>query len=135
MEANICLSGIGFESGGLAAAHAVNNGLAALPAGRASSHGEKVAFGTLVQLVLEQRLGAHPGRAAADLAAALAFCRAVGLPTTLEALGFGRLTPQELARAAALACAPTDNMGNMPFAVSERDAAAAVLEADRLERR
>ena len=55
VEANICLSGIGFESGGLAAAHAVNNGLAALPAGRASSHGEKVAFGTLVQLVLEQR--------------------------------------------------------------------------------
>ncbi len=135
VEANICLSGIGFESGGLAAAHAVNNGLAALPAGRASSHGEKVAFGTLVQLVLEQRLGAHPGRAAADLAAALAFCRAVGLPTTLEALGCGRLTPQELARAAALACAPADNMGNMPFAVSERDAAAAVLEADRLGRR
>ena len=32
VEANILLSGLGFESSGLAAAHAVHNGLTAAPA-------------------------------------------------------------------------------------------------------
>lgn len=31
IEANTYLSGVGFESGGLAAAHAVHNGLTAIP--------------------------------------------------------------------------------------------------------
>ena len=53
MEANIYLSGVGFESGGLAAAHAIHNGLTALPETHAMLHGEKVAFGVLAQLVLE----------------------------------------------------------------------------------
>ena len=41
------------ESSGLAAAHAVHNGLTAAPPTHNYYHGEKVAFGTLVQLVLE----------------------------------------------------------------------------------
>jgi glycerol dehydrogenase len=52
VEANTLLSGLGFESSGLAAAHAVHNGLTVAPPTH-SLHGEKVAFGTLVQLVLE----------------------------------------------------------------------------------
>ncbi|MFM8891837.1 MAG: hypothetical protein ACKOTB_09505, partial [Planctomycetia bacterium] len=43
---------LGFESAGLAAAHGVHNGLAAVEATRGFLQGEKVAFGTLVQLVL-----------------------------------------------------------------------------------
>ena len=54
VEANIYLSGVGWESGGLAAAHAVNDGLAYVPQAHGMYHGEKVAFGTLVQLVLEK---------------------------------------------------------------------------------
>ena len=53
IEANTYLSGIGFESGGLAGAHAIHNGLTAIPETHELYHGEKVAFGTLVQLVLE----------------------------------------------------------------------------------
>ncbi len=53
IEANTYLSGVGFESGGLAAAHAVHNGLTAIPDAHHYYHGEKVAFGTLTQLVLE----------------------------------------------------------------------------------
>ena len=55
IEANTFLSGVGFESGGLAAAHAIHNGFTALPETHEMYHGEKVAFGTLVQLVLENR--------------------------------------------------------------------------------
>ena len=53
IEANTYLSGIGFESGGLAGAHAIHNGLTVLKGCHGLYHGEKVAFGTLVQLVLE----------------------------------------------------------------------------------
>src|SRR5699024_12418424 len=56
VEANTLLSGLGFESGGLSAAHAVHNGFTALDGDiHKLSHGEKVAFGTLVQLALEDR--------------------------------------------------------------------------------
>lgn len=54
VEATIYLSGLGFENGGLAAAHAVNDGFAQEPQAHGMYHGEKVAFGTLVQLVLEK---------------------------------------------------------------------------------
>ena len=53
IEANTLLSGIGFESGGLAGCHAVHNGLTVLEECHHMYHGEKVAFGVLVQLVLE----------------------------------------------------------------------------------
>ncbi len=57
IEANTYLSGVGFESGGLAAAHAIHNGMTAVPDAHHFYHGEKVAFGTLTQLVLEKRAG------------------------------------------------------------------------------
>lgn len=53
IEANILLSGLGAESGGLAAAHGFHNALTLLPETHNYMHGEKVAFGTLVQLVLD----------------------------------------------------------------------------------
>ena len=47
IEANILLSGIGFESSGLAAAHSVHNGLSAMTETHSFYNGEKVAFGVL----------------------------------------------------------------------------------------
>src|SRR5215471_20999292 len=55
VEANTLLSGLGFESAGLAAAHAIHNGLTAVPGTHDYFHGEKVAFGTLTQLMLESQ--------------------------------------------------------------------------------
>lgn len=55
IEANTYLSGVGFESGGLAAAHAIHNGLTAIPDAHHYYHGEKVAFGTLTQLCWKTR--------------------------------------------------------------------------------
>ena len=80
VEANILLSGLGFESGGLAGAHSVCMALDVLPAPRKRYHGEKVAFGTLVQLVME-------GRSREEINEVMGFCRSVGLPTNLAALG------------------------------------------------
>ena len=56
IEANTLLSGLGFESAGLAAAHAIHNGFTALSGDiHHLTHGEKVAYGTLTQLFLENR--------------------------------------------------------------------------------
>ncbi len=56
VEANTLLSGLGFESGGLAAAHGFAQSFTALPLTNAKHlHGEMVAMGTLAQLVLESR--------------------------------------------------------------------------------
>lgn len=55
VEANTLLSGLGFESGGLAAAHSVHNGLTALEGTHHYWHGEKVAFGVITMLMLEDR--------------------------------------------------------------------------------
>ncbi len=70
VEANTLLSGLGFESGGLAGAHSVHNGLTVLPATHAKYHGQKVAFGTITQLVME-------GRPAEDLDEVIGFCLSV----------------------------------------------------------
>jgi glycerol dehydrogenase len=47
------LTGVGAGSCGLAAAHALHNGLSSLPHCHGAMHGEKVAFATVVQLILE----------------------------------------------------------------------------------
>jgi len=124
IEANTYLSGIGFESAGLAAAHAIHNGLTAIGETHAFYHGEKVAFGTLVQLVLEN--------SAEDFEDSLEFCRAVGLPTTLAALGVINPDPAKLKEAAKLACAPGETMKNMPFEVQPEMVYNAIITADAL---
>lgn len=56
VEANTLLSGLGFESGGLAAAHGVAQSYTAIPKVESNFlHGELVAMGTLAQLMLESR--------------------------------------------------------------------------------
>ncbi|WP_151736065.1 glycerol dehydrogenase ['Paenibacillus yunnanensis' Narsing Rao et al. 2020] len=127
IEANIYLSGIGFESGGLAAAHAVHNGLTVLPECARLLHGEKVAFATLVQLELE-------GAPEAEIREAADFCRSAGLPVTLQELGLADAGRERLMFAAEAACAADGPMSNMPFAVTPADVYTAIAAADRRHR-
>jgi len=124
IEANTLLSGIGFESSGLAAAHAVHNGLTVLPGTRSALHGEKVAFGTLVQIVLD-------GTPAAEFVEAARFCHAVGLPVTLAQLGLPAATEADIDAIAQRATQPGETIHNMPRAVTAAEVAAAIREADR----
>lgn len=80
VEANTLLSGLGFESGGLAAAHAVAQSFTGIPSVHATFlHGEMVAMGTLAHLVLEER--PDEARRVAE------FFATVGLPVHLGQLG------------------------------------------------
>jgi glycerol dehydrogenase len=128
VEANTLLSGLGFESAGLAAAHAVHNGLTAAHGTHAYYHGEKVAFGLLVQLVLE-------GVPSATLEKVMAFSSAVGLPITLAEIGLTKLTRDQLDPIARRATVPGETIHNEPFEVTPDIVADAILAADGLGRR
>jgi glycerol dehydrogenase len=123
IEANTLLSGLGFESAGLAAAHAVHNGLTVLPGTHASLHGEKVAFGTLVQMVLD-------GTPAEEFATVVRFCHAVGLPVTLVELGLTSVTMADYDAIAMRATQAGETIHNLPRPVTAADVAAAIREAD-----
>jgi glycerol dehydrogenase len=127
VEANTLLSGVGFESSGLAAAHAVHNGLTADPDTHAYFHGEKVAFGLLVQLVLE-------GTPRTTLDEVLGFSSQVGLPITLADIGLGEVSRDRLDPIARRATAPGETIHNEPFAVTPDLVADALLAADALGR-
>ncbi len=99
IEANILLSGIGFESAGLASAHAIHNGLTALPETHAFYHGEKVAYGVLSGLHLNDATQN-------EIETVYAFCKKVGLPTTLADIGLGKATREDLMTIAKMSCAP-----------------------------
>jgi glycerol dehydrogenase len=124
VEANTLLSGLGFESGGLAIAHSVHNGLTAAHETHDRMHGEKVAFGLLVQLVVE-------GRPTAEFAEVAAFSRSVGLPTTLAELGLASAAQETLRRIAQRAVAPGETAHNEPFEVTEQAILDGIRAADR----
>lgn len=125
IEANTLLSGIGFESSGLAGAHAIHNGLTAIPETHEKYHGEKVAFGTLVQLVLENS-------PIDELEQVINFCIGVGLPVTLEQLGIKDIDVAQIRKVAELAASEDDTLHNMPFAVTPDSVFSAILTADAL---
>ena len=127
VEANTLLSGLGFESSGLAAAHAVHNGLTVAPGTHHYLHGEKVAFGLLVQLVLE-------GSSRTTVEQVLGFSTEVGLPITLAEIGLSNLPQDTLAQIAARAAAPGETIHNEPFEVIPDMVADAILAADALGR-
>ena len=125
IEANILLSGLGFESAGLGGAHAVHDGLTILEGTHKYFHGEKVAFGTIVQLVLENA-------AEEELNTVLDFCLDIGLPVCLADIGVDSISDEELQAVAEKSCIPEESIHAMSFPVSPADVAAAIIAADKL---
>jgi glycerol dehydrogenase len=123
VEANTLLSGLGFESGGLAAAHAIHNGLTTLAGTHHYWHGEKVAFGTISMLMLE-------GRPRELVEEVVDFCLEVGLPISLEEIGLGDVSREDLRRVADGACAEGETIHNEPFEVYPEMVLDAILAAD-----
>lgn len=101
IEANILMSGLGAESGGLAMAHGLHNALTNFEETHKYLHGEKVAFGTIVQLVAEQNIS--------EAVRVAKFNASVGLPTTLKDIGFTMNTPNDVIHKLAALCLEKDN--------------------------
>ena len=128
IEANTYLSGVGFESGGLAAAHAIHNGMTAVPDAHHFYHGEKVAFGTLTQLVLENA-------PVEEIETVAALCHSVGLPITLAQLNIKEDIPAKMRLIAEASCAEGETIHNMPGGVTPDQVYAALLVADQYGQR
>jgi glycerol dehydrogenase len=127
IEANTLLSGIGFESGGVTAAHAVAMGFTRLPAAREGYlHGEMVAMGLLTQLALEQSID--------ECEQVARFCAEVGLPTHLAQLSLDTTGDGPALQEAMAHSAGTPLMDNEPFDVTPENTWASLLQADKIGR-
>lgn len=125
VEANALMSGVGFESNGVATAHAVYCGFSELGGRATMYHGEYVAFGVLVMLVLE-------GKSSRELDTVLRFCLSIGLPLTFEDLGLADITAQELDCVARTAADPNQTSKVEPFEVTFDEMKAALIAASDL---
>lgn len=127
VEANTLLSGIGFESSGLGAAHSICNGLSALEGTHAFYHGEKVAFGVLAGLHLTD---ASPS----EIETVYAFCKDVGLPTMLADIGIKTNARNYLMTAAVRACAPTETIHHEAGLITPDKVLNAIIATDLMSR-
>ena len=128
IEATIYLSGVGAEAAGVAAAHAVNNGMAVVPALHNAQHGEKVAFGLLTQLVLENA-------PLAEVEEVIRIIKAAGLPLSLRDFGLTEWVEAEWREVAKVACDKNDTMANMGRPISEQEVYDAMRAANALAER
>jgi len=130
VDATVLLAGVIGGLGGAqcrtVAAHAVHNGLTHLMAAHEALHGEKVAYGILVQLRLEEMLQGNQ-LAASARQQLLQFYEEIGLPQTLDALGLGNITLTELRQAAEIACNPSSDIHRLPFNVVPEQLMAAMI--------
>ena len=123
VEANTLLSGLGFESGGLASAHAIHNGFTVLEQAHDAMHGEKVAIGTQASLFLTDS-------DTALIDEVYSFCEDVSLPTTLEQIGLGGVSDADLMQVAEAACSEGETIHNEARPVTSADVVAALKAAD-----
>ncbi len=120
------IGGIGGAQCRTVAAHAVHNGLTHLLASHGTLHGEKVAYGILVQLRLEEMLQNNQ-LAATARQQLLKFYAEIGLPQTLDNLGLGDITLAQLQRASEIACNPYSDIHRLPFKVVPEQLMAAMV--------
>lgn len=124
IEANTLLSGIGFESGGICAAHPINNGIAELPQTHKYMHGEKVAFALICHLILA-------GENKEIIDEIMEFFSKIGLPITLKELGIENITDDELKLIGEIASGDPC-VSNLPTRVDSETIEAAVMTADAM---
>src|SRR6185312_5367274 len=94
IEASVLLSTLSFENAGLSVAHAIARGIPYVERAARTLHGEHVAYGLLVQLVLENR----PDAFYEDI---VGFYVDTGLPWRLAMLGLENPTQTEMQEVAA----------------------------------
>lgn len=130
VDASVLLAGVIGGLGGAqcrtVAAHAVHNGLTHIDPEHRTIHGEKVAYGILVQLRLEELIQGSQ-LAATARQQLLGFYRELGLPCSLDDLKLSDRSLADLQRAADLACAPGSDIHHLPFAIAPSDLIGAMV--------
>lgn len=124
VEANTLMSGLGFESGGLGAAHPIQNGFLSIPdKAKPASHGDRVAYGALTQLKLE-------GKTTAEYNRYLDLYLRLGLPTVMADLFTDDVTYDDLLKIGTAATGPYESIHQVPGDPSAAEVAQAMLAVD-----
>lgn len=126
VEANTLLSGLGFENGGLAGAHAIHNGFTAVKGDiHDLTHGQKVAYGVLVQLVLERK-------SEDEILKYSDFFKKIDMPTTLKEMHLDEKSYEELVEIGELATAEGETMENLDPEITAEEIANAILAVNEI---
>ncbi len=125
IEANTLLSGLGFENCGVSGAHGVHDALTILEPTHHFFHGEKVAFGIICLLVLENR-------ALPEIEEAVRFCADLGLPVRLSDLGLADVSDADLLRVGEEAMKPTNVIHSVHRDLTARGIAHAIRTASTI---
>jgi glycerol dehydrogenase len=130
VDATVLLAGVIGGLGGAkcrtVAAHAVHNALTHLPETHRHLHGEKVAYGILVQLRLEEMVQQNQ-LATTARQQLLKFYQEIGLPCSLEDLGLKDLTLEKMRHCAEIACQDQSDIHRLPFPVIPDQLVAAMV--------
>jgi glycerol dehydrogenase len=126
IEANTLLSGLGFESCGVASAHMIANCLPSFPECHGLMHGEEVGFGIISQLCLDADLPT------AEIHAIVDFEIAIGLPVTFADLRLEGITRERLQQIGAICAGAGSLCHNHPFEVTADSIVDAMIAADAL---
>lgn len=125
IEANTLLSGLGFENCGVSGAHGIHDALTVLEPTHHFFHGEKVAFGIIGLLVLENR-------PLDEIHEAIDFCQDIGLPTTLADLGLENISAEDLLKVGEVALDPKSVIHSVPVSLTPQLIADSIWTASAL---
>ena len=117
------VGGYGDHYGRIAGAHAIHNGLTVLEETHQALHGEKVAYGILVQLVLENKWD--------EIGTLRPFYAKLGLPLSLKDLGVAKMKDSLIAAVAEKATVAQESIHVMPIGeISAERLKEAILELE-----
>jgi glycerol dehydrogenase len=126
VEANVLMSGLGFESGGVATAHMVANCLPSFPECHGLMHGHEVGFGVITQLCLDKKFNEADRKNIVD------FEIAIGLPVTFADIGLAGVGRDRLKVIGDICGGEGSLCANHPFEVTSDDVVDAMIAADAL---
>ena len=126
IEANTLMSGLGFESCGVATAHMIANCLPGFPECKGLMHGEEVAFGIISQFCLDEKMATD------EMLKMVDFMIAIGLPVTFAELGLPGVTRDRLQKIGEVCAGPGSLCHAHPFKVTPEKIVDAMIAADAL---
>lgn len=126
VEALILLSGLAFENSGLSVAHSMTRGLPLVPGVHSTLHGQHVAYGLLVQMLLE-------GRPDDFMREQLAFHRSIGLATCLADLG-AEQTDEAAIRRVAQGTMQSPHIGHFQTVLNEQGIVQAMVQLEEMSK-
>lgn len=116
------VGGFGDHYERVAGAHAVHNGLTILEESHHALHGEKVAYGILIQLVLENKWE--------EIDAILPFYRKLDIPLSLEGLGVKQVTGEKIHQVAEKTAVPEESIHVLPGEMNVETISSKMIELE-----